>query len=151
MLLAIKAWPTWQVRKTINYSYSTVQKLKQVIGPLSVQCNLPFQHKLKCKIQTGSAGDKRFKDGGKERLPCPSMYTLLTPSVLLLGHCPHHSQQQRKEHDEASGARNLPELGVSMHCAMNACRSVMCACSCVWACRKTKKLQIFKLLLSLTK
>lgn len=45
-------------KDTINYSYSTVQKLKQVIGPLSVQCNLPFQHKLKCKIQTGSAGDK---------------------------------------------------------------------------------------------
>ena len=37
-----------------------------------------------------------------------SLYFLSHPPLL------HHSQQQRKEHDEPSGPRNLPEQGVSV-------------------------------------
>lgn len=48
------------------------------------------------------------------------------------------SQQQKNEQEDASGPRNFPEQGVSVHSAMKACRSVMCIGSWVWACRETE-------------
>lgn len=57
----------------------------------------------------------------------------ITPSTLNPPPPPHHSQQQRKEQDDTSGPRNFPELGVSVHSAMNACTLETRICSCVWA------------------
>lgn len=83
-------------------------------------------------------GQRKKKKKKKKSVSLTLM--MLTPFFVnpLSPRLPHHSQQQRKEHDDPSGPRNLPELGVSAHCAMNACSSVIRTCSCVWACWNTR-------------
>ena len=50
--------------------------------------------------------------------------------------CVHLSQQQKMEQGEVSTPRNLPELGMSVHSAMKASRSVMCMGSWTWCCQR---------------
>lgn len=98
---------------------------------------------------------RALKRGGKKiKSPVPFLSHTHTHTLLILSvhplPPPHHSQQQRKEHDEPSGPRNLPELGVSMHSEMNMCRSETRTSSFVWAYGKkdNTKLNIFYTLIS---
>lgn len=58
MCLIIKALTNWHFSRRQSISH-TVQKLKQVIGLVTVQCIVLLQHKLKCKnCNTGNRGQK---------------------------------------------------------------------------------------------